>query len=207
MTYLIIILLIIGLLVFIFNYLELIKENFESSKKIILLGDSILNNKNYVYEKESVEYILKNKYSYEIYNFALDGEVLKGMKQNINKISKTNLSDVLVISIGGNDILHGANINKLFDDYKKVIKDLHLKFPKNKIYVLDVYYPPCCRFKKYYDKITIWNNKLNNLNNINNVKIINISTKITNKTDFVFEIEPSYEGSIKIAKTLNDLII
>lgn len=52
----------------------------------------------------------------------------------------------------------------------------------------------------------MWNNKLNKLENINNVKIINISTQLTKKTDFVFEIEPSYEGSIKIANTLNDLI-
>lgn len=151
MKYLVVLLLIIlitGLLFFFFvlNYLELIKENFESNKKIILLGDSILNNKNYVYEKESVEYILKNKYSFGINNYAVDGQVLKEMKQNINKINKIDLSDVFVLSIGGNDILYGANISNLFDEYQQVIKQLHFKYPQNKIYILDVYYPPCCRF-------------------------------------------------------------
>jgi hypothetical protein len=182
------------------------KENLVNKEKLLLIGDSILNNKNYVFEKESVEYILTNKYNFLLTNYAEDGELLNELQDKVFQLNDIELNSSIVISIGGNDILRNRDVNKTFEKYKNVVKQISIKFPECNLYILDLYYPPCCRFKKYYDKITTWNNKLNKLKTIENVRIINISQLLTSKNDFVFEIEPSYLGGLKIAKKINEMI-
>jgi hypothetical protein len=181
-------------------------ETLVNKEKWLLIGDSILNNKNYVFEKESVEYILTNKYNFLLTNYAEDGEHLNELQDKVFQLNDIELNSSIVISIGGNDILRNRDVNKTFEKYKNVVKQISIKFPECNLYILDLYYPPCCRFKKYYDKITTWNNKLNKLKTIENVRIINISQLLTSKNDFVFEIEPSYLGGLKIAKKINEMI-
>ena len=181
-------------------------KNNNKDKHVILLGDSILNNKNYVYETESVEYYLKQEYPL-LHNLARDGAKINDLKTQLNilKALKTPKDLNIIISIGGNDILDNQNVQKVFKEYKQLLSDILSEYPYIHIYVLNIYYPPCCRYKRYYHFITEWNNLLNSLKS-SDIKIILISDILTEKDDFVFEIEPSNQGGQKLANNIIEIM-
>ena len=177
-------------------------NNNNKDKQVILLGDSMLNNKKYVFENESVEYYLKQEYPH-LNNLATDGAKMNDLNTQLNKLKTMNISknSNLIISIGGNDLLDTQNVQKVFKQYKQLLADILREYPDIHIYLLNIYYPPCCRFKRYYNVITQWNNLLPSLKS-SNIKIILISEMLTEKDDFVFEIEPSNTGGQKIANKI-----
>ena len=186
---------------------HMVMESFNASQnpEIILLGDSILNNKNYVFVNESVEYYLKQKYPI-VKNLAKDGSKMDDLYDQIDHLKTIPLSkhSKVIISIGGNDLLENQNPHKLLEQYKEILLHLLKTYPGLKIYIVNIYYPPCCRFKKYVNVITNWNNLLGSLNQLlnSNIKIIPISEVVTERNDFVFEIEPSPEGGQKIVDSI-----
>ena len=181
-------------------------NNNNNNNKIVLLGDSMLNNKNYVFENESVEYYLKQEYPFLI-NLATDGAKMSDLNTQVNKLKTINITkgSTLIISIGGNDLLADLDVLKVFKRYKQLLANILSEYPDIYIYVLNIYYPPCCRFKRYYNIITQWNNLLNSLKS-SNIKLILISEMLTQKEDFVFEIEPSNQGGHKIANKIIDIM-
>ena len=193
----------------IFTNLKDIKEGLSSinKKNIILLGDSILNNSNYVNPGESVSDIIKSK-GRKVINVAVDNSKIKDINKQLNRIpSSYNKSNTYIfLSVGGNDILNlpsqnDEQINELFKEYLKNIKAIKNKFPKSKIIAVNIYHPPSSYYKMYYNSIDLWNELLDQ-NTFEKYKVLNIDNIIKTKNDLVHDIEPSKQGSIKIANAI-----
>ena len=194
----------------IFTNLKDIKEGLSSinKKNIILLGDSILNNSTYVKPGESVSDVIKRKGGINIMNVAIDKSKIKDINNQLIRIPSNynNSNTYIFISIGGNDILslpsqNDEQINELFKEYLKNIKAIKNKFPKSKIIALNIYHPPSSYYKIYYKSIDLWN-KLLNQNTFDGYNVLNIDEIIKTNNDLVNEIEPSKQGSTKIANAI-----
>ena len=201
---------VIFIIFIIFTNLKDIKEGLSSinKKNIILLGDSILNNSNYVNPGESVSDLIKSKGGINIMNVAIDKSKIKDINKQLIRIPSNynNSNTYIFISIGGNDILNllsqnDEQINELFKEYLKNIKAIKNKFPKSKIVALNIYHPPSSYYKMYYNSIGLWNELLDQ-NTFEKYKVLNIDNIIKTKNDLVHHIEPSKQGSIKIANAI-----
>ena len=201
---------VIFIIFIIFTNLKDIKEGLSSinKKNIILLGDSILNNSNYVNPGESVSDLIKSKGGINIMNVAIDKSKIKDINKQLIRIPSNynNSNTYIFISVGGNDILNfpsqnDEQINELFKEYLKNIKAIKNKFPKSKIIAVNIYHPPSSYYKMYYNSIDLWN-KLLKQNTFEGYNVLNIDEIIKSNNDLVNEIEPSKQGSIKIANAI-----
>lgn len=203
---------------YIFEKNSLLKEKFklhnDNDIKLILLGDSILKNNNYVKKDYSIEAFLYKKTDNNSKCFAIDDTIVSSMDLQINKIpyylNKEN--NIIFISSGGNDLLNKnvdywkknkEALNSLFDEYVKMIDTLKSKMNKCKIILLDIYYPPT--YINYHSIIKMWNTKINDyyMNKNNGIySVIPISKIISEPSDFISKIEPSETGGEKIANAI-----
>lgn len=209
--YLLIAFIIIIILISFFTYNETFQPYF-STKNIIFLGDSILNNSSYVSHSETVQYLFEKKSTIKIFNYAEDGATILSVYQQLEKIpeSLNSKQTTIFLSIGGNDILSSLlkneNTNKdilislLFEKYQNLLTVLLEKMDKCKLFLLDIYYPVDSYFKTFISPLEKWNLLLEN--NKENIPIIKISQNLTEKEDFINNIEPSKYGSEKIANLL-----
>lgn len=188
-------------------------ENFKSSKKIILMGDSVFDNKIYV-KNENVEEIIKKNKNIDLLFLARDDSLIDHMViQEIGIHEYFNNKNVYCfISIGGNDLLNkyenNYNLNyknskdneleKIWEKYEKTIMGLN-KFKFN-IILLDVYFPPTMSI--YFDIIKKWNEKIYEFAKKNKFKLLKVSDLLKNNIDFIDKIEPSKIGSKNIAKAV-----
>lgn len=193
------------------------KESFNPEKStFILLGDSILDNKLYVKEENSIENLLKYKSNGDIFCHAKDNSSINNVYtqiDNISSLKEKNLTTIF-ISVGGNDILaeiENENINKknfsidkIFKRYTNLINYLKSEFPKASIVIMDLYYPPEHKYIKYHYIIKEWNDKLYKFGLEKNIPILKISSFINKPEDFANEIEPSITGSQKLVNIMLD---
>mgnify|MGYP006185326909 CR=1 FL=1 len=192
------------------SYFLTYKENFDKRKQIILLGDSILENSNYV-EKltENVESNIKKKHPH-VLNLAQDHAVINNLTLQMEhlKQKKINKDDIIFVSVGGNDILNRYRFKK-----KGKMKDLNLMFEKyaemilrlkntasNQIVLLNIYAPP--KVKKYHNIIVLWNKKQKAFASENNIKILDIHSLVNHESHFIKNIEPSHDGGRIIANAI-----
>jgi len=206
----IVLLLLICLLFYLFYKVKEPLSN-NNQKQIIFLGDSILNNSNYVDSSETVLYqfehlvntniIMKAEDDAKLYNFNKQYSFLL----NDNKYNNNNT--YIIISIGGNDILgltnkvssnNNSEFNELIKKYNEEISLLHKKLPSANILLVGLYYPIDTRFSIYKDLITKWNSNMVGLG----YPVIHLDILITNNDDIVSSIEPSPIGSKKIANAI-----
>lgn len=193
---------------------------------VILIGDSILNNSNYIKNGEKTTFqhfndIIINKYNKKInlYNYAEDGATINDCFRQLDKIDNinTNINNLrlnIILSCGGNDILHYnitnnniLQLNLLESKLMALIKTILTKFPLANIFILNLYYPFNSKFSSYNKIIEEWNSKINNFCvNSNKCKIIDISSKITSTSDLIYDIEPSSSGGKKIANIIANSI-
>ena len=191
-----------------------VNEPFFNRKKIILMGDSMLKNNQYVKPKQSVEYLLKQKHSNTLI-VAKDNSHIANLPEQFNKIkSSIDKHTEIIISIGGNDILYynqNKHINKyyynridrLFTLFEKTIKKL-FKDTKATVYFLNIYYPKSNSYKKYHNLISEWNQKLKMFTKKHKYHLIEVDKLFRHATDFTNDIEPSYQGSkLLVHKILN----
>lgn len=196
------ILLIICIYFYFYKYFyKFVFESFENSSTYILLGDSILNNSNYVKENENIESMFINQ-NENVINLAKDNVNLYTMELQLNELNdlSINHNDILVLSVGGNDLLATRNINDLKIQYSSLLNKIKNTYPYNEIILLDIYYPDEKNYKNFYSKITEWNNFLLSLKD-KNVKVALIS-EIVSKDDLVYNIEPSSNGGKKIVSLI-----
>ena len=155
------------------------KQN-EEDTTIILIGDSILNNSNYIFnEGKSVPDLIKAEHP-NTYLFAKDEAVISDCNSQIEQISDENNTNktYIFVSAGGNNILNNRNnmsksiIDGLFQQYSTVLHSLKKKFPNTKIYVISLYYPVDSQFKNLHPFIDQWNSLLFKFAETNNLKII-----------------------------------
>ena len=192
-------------------YFKSFKEGLTNNDNIVLIGDSVLNNSNYVPSGKSVVDVLKSK-TQNVFDFAKDGATISDCYGQLDKIStELNKSETYVfISAGGNDILNkrgqltSAEIRKLFNYYMDFVKALRVKLGSAKINILNLYMPANPRYQSYKSSIDQWNqlikeysSKIGEMYNV-----INLDTLLTTTGDFVYDIEPSESASQKIANVI-----
>lgn len=182
-------------------------------RNVILLGDSILKNNNFVKEIDSIEYILRQKSSNNIYCLAEDGATIEDVYKQIDAIplALNNDKNIIFLSIGGNNILKNRNIDidMLFQRYKRLLSELQVKFNKCKIVFFNLYTPPNINKLKKDDtlseRIKDWNNALSEFSDnlkSQNVELINLHSLLYKPTDFVSDYEPSESGGYKIVTAI-----
>jgi len=198
------------------NYEILTNQN-----KIILIGDSMLENSNYV--KKPVAYNIEKLHGSAPTILATDGATINHLpfqlrnletsnpkshtKSNSNP-NNNNPNTYIFTSIGGNDILENSTsttppststMNNIFDRYKAAIKGMKKRFNKSKIVLLNIYYPP---EKAYlHDVVALWNKKQAKFAKDIKCQILDV-TSLNQAKDFTDKIEPSLLGSKKIAKKI-----
>ena len=193
-------------------FINTLKEGLTNKHQIILLGDSVLNNSNYVPLNTSVEDILKTK-TLNVINFSKDGAKIADLQNQLNNIAlKYNSVEThIFISAGGNDILNNHSqfdllkLNNLFNTYLDFIKTLKNKFNNSKIYILNLYLPPKQYFQTYKKSVEKWNEIINMNSTI--YKVIDLHSLLYQSEDFVFNIEPSEIASEKIANIIYSKVI
>ena len=183
-------------------------ENIADSNALILLGDSVINNANYVPADKSVVFLIKEKIP-KTYNFAADGALIKNLYGQLDRIPADLLlnkkTTTAVISAGGNDILEAtqpADLHKLADELMDFLKAFKTKFPQiTNINILNLYQPANPKFESYSTIITKWNDILEKgaANQIVPYKVGDIYALVSGPEDFVYGYEPSIPGGQKIA--------
>ena len=94
------------------------------SKKILLLGDSIIDNKSYVLDGElDVTAHLKKLYSDQpdvfIINNAVDGDTMYNIEYNHLDTPEVEEASHIIVSIGGNDLLHNISFLQTTSELSK----------------------------------------------------------------------------------------
>lgn len=183
-----------------------------TNKNIILIGDSMLQNKSYVTNGKSITDILEKSTPHNsIFNYAVDGTTISGAYQQIKEIpiEFNNSNTSIFLSAGGNDIIDRAqsgstneNITQIFDDYCKMVQSLKTKMNDSKIILLTLYYPDSKDYHLYYGMIKDWNKKLDAFAKDQGFKILKTNNLLSRPTDFTSNIEPSETGGEKIAKSI-----
>ena len=182
----------------------IIIESLQTNTTIILMGDSILKNNQYVKKGESVEDRIKSLHKNTLV-VAQDGAIVFDLILQFKAIpEKYNKSTTkLFISAGGNDILHKyrfhstkdrSRITRIIDEYQKLI----LQFRSNckcEIILCTIYFPTARLYHHYYPIIKVWNHALERFAKKHDFNILPIGNLLHKKQHFTHDIEPSSEGS------------
>ena len=187
-------------------------EHFSITPNIVLLGDSILNNSNYVLSQYTVGNTIKKNYqkSCKIIVKAADNATITSTHHQLHTLLKQyphiNTSNTYIfLSVGGNDILQlspSFTIKMLFQQYKKLVSTIKASFNKTHLRLVNIYYPHSPSYKKYYKDIEKWNHMLATYAKRHKLGIIMLDKNIKDKNDFVMDIEPSRKGAKIIAKMI-----
>ena len=188
-----------------------VKANVKANVKyMILLGDSILKNDNYLKVNElTTENQLSTKFvDFNIIDFAKDGAKIQDGYRQIKEIDTKLNIEFIILSFGGNNLLGNitSNTKDIFNEYLTFIKYLIHMNICDKIYVLNLYHIPVIGTNN--------NNSTNNNNNKNKVidiwnemlylnedvgyKVIDICSGFK-PSYIVNQIEPGAKGSEFIA--------
>jgi hypothetical protein len=177
--------------------------------KVVLIGDSMLNNSDYVYANQSVPDLLsKELLGNTVYNFAKDGSTINDCYAQLDKISTelNNSSTFIVVSCGGNNILNSRSlkkdINNLFNEYSELLKSIKTRVPNASVYVLNLYTPTNTHYVSYHSAIKQWNQLLEDNKSSLQYKIVDTSSLLVTDEDFTYNIEPSERGGKKIVKAI-----
>lgn len=192
-------------------YFKSIKEGLTTSNNIVLLGDSVINNENYVPEGASVIDKLKTKTN-NVFNFAKDGATINDLYAQLDKVTQdlNNSNTYVFISAGGNDILNkggklsSSEIKTLFNTYMDFHKALRERLGSVNVNILNLYLPVNPRYKSYKPSIDEWNKLINEYSYKVGLmyNVVDLYTLLTSPEDFVYDIEPSELGSKKIANAI-----
>ena len=187
--------------------------------RVILLGDSILNNSLYVPENKSIQFTLKSVFLNDFHSFAQDGATINDIYGQLDKL-RDSKSLVIFLSAGGNNIINnmkyintntnndgGADnhIDKIYNNYVNLVQSINIKLPNAKLILFNLYYPTAYQYQSFKPLINKWNTYLDQLFDNNNVQIheiIRVDQLLTNNSDFTSNIEPSSIGGQKICDAI-----
>jgi hypothetical protein len=208
---------ILCILVIIYNNYNLVVENFSSKNKtIVLIGDSILQNKRYA--NPSVEDLLLEKIPEDqLFCLAQDNSTISKTKKQIYNIPNNinNSYTYIFVSVGGNDILNDIVYKtypskyilfNIMTEYEKLIDELHEKMNNCHIILLNLYYPTTSFLKKYYNSINTWNYFIKKISNKYNFKLLDLTKIINQPKDITHFIEPSVLGGKKITNKIETIL-
>ena len=173
-------------------------ESMQSLPNIVLLGDSILNNSNYVSKGHSVPELLSDKC--HLTNLAQDGATINDCYHQIQTIPQVPPSATFILSAGGNDLI-ASHSTVAFNSWIRCIQAIKQKFPLANIAVLTLYQPTNSKYrtKRYTDLIHKWNHLILTNSSQYHYKVLRADLALTEPSDFVYDIEPSVTGGKKIA--------
>jgi hypothetical protein len=197
------------------------QESMETmSRNIILMGDSVLQNKLYVKEGETVEDKLKKMNpNLNIYNFARDNATIVDVYEQLNAvpIGLNDGSSVIFLSVGGNDFLTSyeydngdtiktRDLEVMMNAYKKLIRSIEAKMNKTPIILFDIYYPTNLKYKRFKPLLEKWNKMLKDYVEKGKYRMLNVSELLVKPEDYTLSIEPSEIGGEKIAEKIIEFI-
>jgi hypothetical protein len=181
--------------------------NNTNGKSVVLIGDSMLNNSNYVSQGESVPDLLSKRLVGNIvYNFAKDGATISDCYAQIDKIPFDSNSTIF-ISCGGNNILNSRqnlNVTNLFTEYSELIKSIKVRAPNASFYVLNLYTPASGLYKSYKPAIDQWNQILDDNAALLGYQVLRTDNLLVLDEDFVYGVEPSFKGGKKLVSKIGD---
>ena len=201
----------------IFNQKQVLLEGLTNKDQdtIVLIGDSILNNSNYILtEGKAIPDLIKTGHP-NTYNFAKDDAVITECATQIEQIPAENNTPqtYIFVSAGGNNILNShytiskEMIETFFQQYSTLLYSLKSKFSKAQIYLLTLYYPLESQFKSLYPFIEQWNSLLSEFVEKNSdFKLIRTNKLMNFKADFINSVEPSEIGGAKIANAILETV-
>lgn len=197
---------------------------------VVLIGDDILNNIDYVYDDETIEYNLTLE-DLEVHNYAKSNAKINDMyKQFINihrkgdKVKKEMKKNVyIVISTGRDELLNNnqiknsiytkkekVDIQKLWNEYKESVerieKELKIKGYKPNIILIGLYLPRDKDYRGYEKIIQKWNTRLSEYSYKNSYGYINTYKLLNKENHFINKLYISEEGSIVIAESISKLV-
>lgn len=189
--------------------------------KVLLIGDSVLDNDVYVGEENSVSVVLEKELSKEqanmqIFKEAVDGYTTKDVVRQIGN-SPFRQCHTAVLSIGGNDLLQGAEefLNsgesaaadltfiRIIEDHKRI--SAHFRKHSLHLLILNLYYPFFEGYmEEFASKAPFWIDRFNKelCSIYDKSEIIEIDKVFTNKEDFTNVIEPSAMGTVKLVQVI-----
>jgi len=190
----------------------------DKSSKVILFGDSVLNNSRYVPLGESVGASLRDIYGRDLRIYAQDGASINNVYSQVEQYElRGESSDEMhiIISAGGNNLLNAMNVHALNDktvnqfasQYGRLVSHVCATFSEAHIYLLNVYHPMDERYQKISKYIDGWNEsvaKLVDENDSDRVSLVDIDSLFTEEEDFTDDIEPSSKGGNKIRRAIVD---
>ena len=136
------------------------------TRKIILLGDSIIDNKSYVSSREldvteHLKELCIGDLNSTVENYAVDGDTMDDLERG--QLGSNNLSDAshIVVSIGGNDLLNNISFLQTTSELSKImgkgamigkwgVKELNPS--RNKVFE-ETYFEIIKPFRKQYETI------------------------------------------------------
>jgi hypothetical protein len=181
--------------------------NNTNGKSVVLIGDSMLNNSNYVSQGESVPDLLSKRLVGNIvYNFAKDGATISDCYAQIDKIPFDSNSTIFV-SCGGNNILNSRqnlNVTNLFAEYSELIKSIKVRAPNASFYVLNLYTPASGLYNSYKPAIDQWNQILDDNASLLGYQVLRTDNLLVLDEDFVYGVEPSFKGGKKLVSKIVD---
>jgi lysophospholipase L1-like esterase len=180
----------------------------DTSHVYICAGDSILDNSNYVAANRSVVDQLAKRI--HVYNVAKDNAQIAdvaGQLEGVPSRYETYDNISVILSVGGNDLLEGGDINVVYPKYTMLVKEIMTKTRKGngKVYLTNLYYPLDSGFRIFYPIISKWNHKLQELIN-SQIGVVDIASSLKEESDFTHKIEPSEIGGAKIVGSIVDSI-
>lgn len=182
-----------------------IKEGLETSNHtVVLLGDSIFKNNEYVTDRFSIENRLKKKINTFVY--AEDGAFIANIIPQYHEMPSelNNNNTYIFVSIGGNNILEEyyykdypttnlQPLDNLWNEYKTTIQKLRL-LTKCNIVLTDIYYITDKNYTQLIPLIKIWNKNLYKFCKKEKLMVYKISDIVERPQDFTNGIEPSIVG-------------
>ncbi len=197
---------------------DLFKESMSTmdkshTPKVVLFGDSILNNSRYVSLGNSVGASLRDIYGANLKMYAQDGASINNVYAQLEQFSTYNndseTDDLhIVISAGGNNMLNAmqvhalndSSVDKIASQYSRLMNHVCKMYPNAHVYLLNVYYPTNKPYNKIAKYVTRWNDTVKTMvEEKDRTVLIRIDEICTEEEDFINDIEPSSIGGKKIA--------
>ena len=190
-------------------------ESMISKRDIVVLGDSVFDNRSYVSTTSSIPYLLNEHEYLNAKVYAMDGAKIENINKQLQQSLKAidNNEQTLFISIGGNNILTYKDSNTsntkeeqkkitnfvdtIFGDYRNILKNYDFKC---NIVLCNIYVPYNKKNSVYEKCIHLWNKKLLAYAENNNYKVMRLDNLLYKKEDFADNLEPSKLGGEKIVK-------
>ena len=198
------------------NIIESLTNNIEALTNnidVVLIGDSMLENGNYVEDDKTVGANIKNTHKKTLV-LAKDESMVADIKSQLKNIPEKldNENTYIFLSVGGNDLLEiykyqnkdindFSHVDNVFSNYKNLVNFIKKKYNFN-IVLLNIYFPKDDLYVKFHKIITKWNKKLLVFSKKNNFKFLDISKILYKKKHFTNGIEPSIIGSKILANSI-----